>query len=215
MRIGCGPTSRRRPSPKRRGSLTASPCVSICRWSRPSCISTFLWAKTLEQIERDNVNLSRSNLELSRLRVSVGTAAPGEVLRWENQVANSRLTLVEASAQRRVAEVELNRLLNQPTDQPFETEETAVDDSGLLSSQERLYPYLSNPRDFAIFRQFMALEAIERAPELDAIDSLTQAQERILKSTKRSSWLPEFGVQGGVGGMFLRAGAGSESSPDH
>ncbi len=172
-----------------------------------------LRAKTLEQIERDNVNLSRSNLELSRLRVSVGTAAPGEVLRWENQVANSRLTLVEALAQRRVAEVELNRLLNQPTDQPFETEETAVDDPGLLSSQERLYPYLSNPRDFAIFRQFMALEAIERAPELDAIDSLTQAQERILKSTKRSSWLPEFGVQGGVGGMFLRAGAGSESNP--
>ena len=172
-----------------------------------------LRAKTLEQIERDNVSISRSNLELSRLRVSVGTAAPGEVLRWENQVANSRLTLVEALAQRRVAEVELNRLLNQPMDQPFETEETAVDDPGLLSSQERLYPYLSNPRDFAIFRQFMALEAIERAPELDAIDSLTQAQERILKSTKRSSWLPEFGVEGGVGGMFLRAGAGSESTP--
>ena len=172
-----------------------------------------LRAKTLEQIERNNVNLSRSNLELSQLRVSVGTAAPGEVFRWENQVANNRLTLVEASAQRRVAEVELNRLLNEPTDQRFETEETAVDDEGLLSSQERLYPYLSNPRDFAIFRQFMALEAIERAPEIDAIDSLTLAQERVLSSTQRSSWLPEFGLEGGVGGMFARAGAGSDSMP--
>lgn len=78
-----------------------------------------LRAKTFEQIARDNVNLNRSNLELARLRVSVGTAAPGEVFRWEAQIANDRLTLVEASAQTRVGEVQLNRLLNQPTDQPF------------------------------------------------------------------------------------------------
>ena len=172
-----------------------------------------LRAKTFEQIARDNVNLSRSNLELARLRVSVGTAAPGEVFRWEAQIANDRLTLVEASAQTRVGEVQLNRLLNQPTDQPFGTEETAVDDPGLLSSQERLYPYLSTPREFAVFRRFMALEALERAPELQAIDSLSLAQERVLTSTRRSKWLPEFGVEGGVSGWFARAGAGSDSQP--
>jgi len=106
--------------------------------------------------------------------------------------------------------VELNRLLNQPTDEPFGTEETSINDPGLLSSQGRLYPYLSNPRDFRIFRQFMAFEALERAPEIQAIQSAAFAQERILTSTQRSSWLPEFGVRGNITGWFARAGAGSD-----
>ena len=168
-----------------------------------------LRAKTFERIERDNLSLTRSNLELGQLRVSVGTAAPGEVFRWENQIANSRRSLVEAAAETRVTTVELNRLLNDPLDRWPETEETALDDPQLLSSQERFQFYVDNPRNFDAFREFMALEAAARSPELRSLDSRILAQERALSATGKANWLPDFGAQGGVTGLFLRGGEGS------
>ena len=169
-----------------------------------------LRAQTVERIQRENLSLTRSNLELARLRVSVGTAAPGELLRWENQVAKNRRALVDASARKSVAAIALNQLLNHPLDEAFLTEEVGLDDPQLLSSEARLYTYLDTPRDFRTFRRFMALEAIEAAPELGAIASLRTAQERVLLSAKRASWWPTFGLQGGVTNLFSEAGAGSD-----
>ena len=169
-----------------------------------------LRARTAERIQRENLSLTRSNFELARLRVSVGTASPGELFRWESQIALNRRALVDASSRTSVAGVALNRLLNQPLDDPFLTEEAGLDDPELVSSQERLYTYLQTPRDFRIFRRFMALEAVEAAPELEAIDSLTAAQERVLLSARRASWLPEFGIQTGLTGLMAEAGAGSD-----
>ncbi len=62
-----------------------------------------LRATTAERIQRENLSLTRSNLELAELRVSVGTAAPGEVFRWDHQIARNRRALVDASAVTRVA----------------------------------------------------------------------------------------------------------------
>ena len=169
-----------------------------------------LSAQTAERIQRENLSLTRSNLELARLRVSVGTAAPGELFRWENQIAGNRRALVNASARTSVAGVNLNRLLNQPLDELFLTEEAGLDDPELISSQARLYDYLETPRDFRIFRRFLALEAIDAAPELGALDSLTTAQERVLLSARRASWFPDFGIQTGLTGVLADAGAGSD-----
>ncbi len=169
-----------------------------------------LRVQTAERIQRENLSLTRSNLELARLRVSVGTAAPGELLRWENQVAKNRRALVYASARTSVAAIALNQLLNHPLDEAFLTEEVGLDDPQLISSEARLYDYLDTPRDFRTFRRFMALEAIEAAPELQSIASLRTAQERVLVSAKRASWWPTFGLQGGVTNLFSEAGAGSD-----
>jgi outer membrane protein TolC len=169
-----------------------------------------LRARTVERIQREDLSLTRSNLELARLRVSVGTAAPGELLRWENQVAKNRRALVDASARASVVVIALNQLLGRPLDDPVATQEVGLDDPELASSEERLYRYLETPRDFRIFRRFLALEAVAAAPELRAIASLRTAQERVLLSAKRASWWPTFGLQGGVTNLFSEAGAGSD-----
>ncbi len=169
-----------------------------------------LRAETVERIQRANLSLTRSNLELARLRVSVGTASPGELLRWENQVANNRRALVDASARTGVAAIAVNQLLNRPLDESFRTQEVGLDDPQLVSSEARLYDYLETPRDFRIFRRFMAMEAIDGAPELLALGSLRTAQERVLLSAERASWWPTLGVQGGVTNLFSEAGAGSD-----
>ena len=169
-----------------------------------------LRVKTLEQIERDNLALSRANLETAELRVSVGTATLSEVYRWETQIAGNRQAVIDATAQQKLTEIDLNRLLNRPLEEAFETVEPDLDDPVLLSSQERLYPYIDNPWSFEVFRQFMALEALEASPELGALRSLVDASGRVLQSTERSFWVPIFSLNAGVRNRFATGGAGSD-----
>ncbi len=50
-----------------------------------------LRARTSLRIQRDNLMLTRSNLELARVRESVGYAARDEVFRWQNERATAAL----------------------------------------------------------------------------------------------------------------------------
>jgi len=169
-----------------------------------------LRAKTLERIERDNLALTRANMETAELRVSVGVATLSEVYRWETQIATNRQAVIDAAAQRKLSEIELNRVLLRPLEEVFETVEADLDDPLLVSSQERLYRYIDNPWSFEVFRQFMAREALDASPELQALGSLVNASERVLQSTGRSFWLPTFALDAGLTNRFAASGAGSD-----
>jgi outer membrane protein TolC len=170
-----------------------------------------LRAKTLERIERDNLRLTRANLETAELRVSVGAATLSEVYRWETRIASNRQAVIDATAQGKLTEIELNRVLHRPLEEAFETVETDLDDPLLVSSQERLYPYIDNPWSFEVFRQFMAREALVASPELRALRSLVSASGRVLQSTERSFWVPTFSFNAGLKNRFATSGAGSDA----
>lgn len=178
-----------------------------------------LQAKALERVQRENVLVTRSNLELARVREAVGTARPGEVLRWESQIASDRARVIAAEAQRALAEMTLNRLLHRPLEERFAvTDVTAVitadarirtTDPLLITSDERLVRYGNNPQAWAVFRDFMVQEGLSRAPELGQLDSAIAAQQRRLRSTTNAFWAPILALQGTVDQRLIRRGAGS------
>ena len=51
---------------------------------------TVLRTKTARRIQKDNLKLTRSNLDLAAARESVGYALRDEVFRWEAEVANGQ-----------------------------------------------------------------------------------------------------------------------------
>jgi outer membrane protein TolC len=169
-----------------------------------------LRAKTFERIQRDNLRVTRSNLELAQVRQSVGAAGPGEVYRWENQIANNRRAVIDASASRNQAEIALNRLLHRPLEEPFLTEDADLGDPQLEPEEKSLVSYMQNPWSFKVLRSFMVSEALRSAPELRAIDALLEAQRRELSSAERSFWSPTLALQAGVSDVLARGGAGSE-----
>jgi outer membrane protein TolC len=172
-----------------------------------------LSSKTAERIRRDNLNLTRTNLELAQVRRSVGVARPNEVLRWESQIANDRRDVINVFAQRQQAEIGLNRVLHRPLEEPFTTEEPSLDDPQLLTNFARILPYVDNPRYFAIFREFMVQEGLEAAPELQQAGAEIVAQERVWLSSKRSFYTPTVSLQGNVSGIE-REGVGRANNPD-
>ncbi len=170
-----------------------------------------LRAKTLERIQKENLDVTRTNLDKARVRVRIGSARPTEVYRWESQLAVDRQAVIDASATRNLAEIGLNRLLHRPLEEPFGTEETDLEDP-MLPDIRRFYSYMDNRWSFRVFRQFLAAEALTIAPELRAFDRSIGAQNRALSSARRSFWSPAISLQAGVTGLFGEGGAGVDAS---
>ncbi len=168
-----------------------------------------LRSQTFERILLENVRLTRSNLELARVREALGQSGPAEVLRWESQIATNRKDQIQASAQRRTAKIALNQLLNRPLEEEFITTESEVDDPELLLAAFRYLAYVRNPQLFDIFRNFMTREGLLGAPELQAFDAAIGAQELAHRTTRRAFWSPTIALQAGLNSQLAAGGAGT------
>ena len=149
-----------------------------------------LRTRTIEDIQKRNLGITRSNLALSRARVDVGTAGRDEVLRWRSQIAQNRRNVIDASAQRNQAEIAVNRILNRPLEEAFDTVEAGLAGPELTVNFEALRPFVASPGAFKLFREFMTAEAIEASPELRQLDASVRAQERALVAAKRAFYVP-------------------------
>jgi len=162
----------------------------------------------LERIERENLDLTRTNLELAQVRVSVGVSDRSDEFRWESEIANDRRALIDAIAVRRQAEYALNRILNRPIEERFETVETDINDPRLLSQSAARY--VDRPATFTVFRDFMVESGLALSPELQSIDATIAAQQRALVSSRRAFWLPDFSVRAEYADRLSEDGAGGD-----
>lgn len=168
-----------------------------------------LRAKTIENIQKENLKLSKSNLGIAQIRRDIGVASPAEVYRWESQISSDRIQVVNAEAQTKNTEILVNRLLHRPQGEAFTTVETGLDDPSLLVSDPRLRKYLNTPETFRTFMNFVVAEGLVRSPAIEAINSQMEAQERILTSTRRAFWSPTILAFGELRQFIYEGGAGS------
>jgi outer membrane protein TolC len=172
-----------------------------------------LRAKTIEQIQKENLDLTRANLSLAKARVEIGAAGREELFRWQDQIATNQRDVVEAAAFSNQAELAVNRVLDRPLDEPFLTTEATLDDPELVASFEALTPYLDSPAGLSLFSSFMVDEAFEASPELRQLDASIRAQQREVAAAKRSFFIPDVFLQGGWE-WFDRSGDGIPGMPD-
>lgn len=170
-----------------------------------------LRTQTAIKVQKEDLALSRSNLELARVREKVGVGGREEVYRWEAQLANTQNRLLSTVAVSRAARVELNTLLNRPSEQGVIPKELTIDDSSLLTSGKKLNRYLEDPALFAVLSDFMTQESHRLAPELASVDASLAAATRSVTAEKRSYLLPTFVASAGIEQRFYEAGAGSDT----
>jgi outer membrane protein TolC len=170
-----------------------------------------LEARTLADIRRSNLYRTRSNLEVARLRESVGSASRADIYRWQGEVANARRDLISAESQVRVAALELKRILNLPLDRPLAQEPVSLGDPALLAEDSTMLAWLDQPVRFSALTGFLASEALRLSPELAGADMAIAAQRRQHTASARAFWLPTFSLQGGVSNVFGRGGAGASA----
>ncbi len=170
-----------------------------------------LRAKNNERVQRDNLKLTRKNLALAETRNAIGVAGREEVFRWQTQIAESRSSVIQASATRNQAGIELNRVLNRPLEGPFQTPPESEVRRELPGTNPRVVKFLEDPWSFKVFREFMALEAIRNSPEIQSIDKTIAARTEILKAERRTLGIPDVAVVGGFTHIPYAGGVGSEA----
>ena len=171
-----------------------------------------LRAKSLDRIRRQDLRLSRSNLELARARNEIGLSGPAEVYWWESRIATSRRSVLDAQADLRIAEIEVNRVLHKPLGASFQTEEVGSNDRGRFIDA-RLERYIENPWDFKVLRDYLIQDGLTLSPELASLDNAVRAQERALASTRRAHWQPIVSLDGSIVDVLSAEGTGSQIPP--
>lgn len=171
-----------------------------------------LRARALERVQRSNLEVTRSNLELARLRQSIGASGRGDVLRWESRLASDRQDLVAAEAERRVVLTSFNQVLNRPKDTDFLPVDEDVSTSIRVFQDPRFRAFIDNAAAWALFRDFLVQETLLNSPELQQVDQLLRAQQRQVLAAKRKHYLPEVALGGSLATNLNRGGAGSDFS---
>ncbi len=166
-----------------------------------------LRARALERIQRENVRLTRQNLELARVRGRIGTAAASEIYRWESQIATDRQAVIDAVVATAQAKIALNRLLRRELEQDYEASDVDVDALGLVFTDPVLSTTIDNPEKYRVFRDFLARLSLRQSPELAQLDAGVSAQERVVKNRRRDFLLPSVGLQASVADELGRGGA--------
>ena len=169
-----------------------------------------LRAQTFERVQKENLELTRSNLELARVRHQIEVSGPAETYRWESEMASARNASIKANTQRNLAEINLNRILHRPLEEDFDVAEVGLYDENLITHDKRFIRFIDNKHNFGIFRSFMVEDGLEWSPELRSLEATIAAQERALVSAQRAFYLPSLSLNGDATKHFSRAGAGSE-----
>lgn len=169
-----------------------------------------LRAKTLRRIERNNLELTRANLDISKTRQAVGAASPAEVYRWESQIATDKKSVVDSIASVQTAELELNRLLSRPLHDPVSTVDVGLEGAQLGPGPRGMLPYINNPRSYGVFADFLSKWGLRRSPELAQLAHAIAAQRRALSSAGRAFWMPTLALKSELSRRFSKEGAGSQ-----
>ncbi len=173
-----------------------------------------LQAISMETIARENLKASRKNLEIARMRESVGYSGASDVYRWESKISSDKIDLLSTNETRKLAEFALQEMLNRPFDQKFVTEAVDIMDSTIfIMGDANISKYIDNSKMKDLFRDFLVREALTNLPELKQLEATIAAQERYLKATKRTRYLPDVGISAQANYDFYRGGAGSTMEP--
>ena len=171
-----------------------------------------LRAKTIEQLFKDNLKLTKANLNRARIRMSTGVAGPDEVYRWETKFATDRIDVLAKESITLDAMEALNRILNRPLQELFIAEETDLSDPLLIVGDKLFFQLMNNPRYLRAFRNFSVEEALSLRPELKFLDAAIAAKARQKTAAGREFWLPDFTVEGQVEQYFSEDGAGQRGA---
>lgn len=157
----------------------------------------------------DNLKLTRTNLELARVRQATGAASPEESLRWEVEIASIRKSTMDMQSQMNQALLALKQILRIPMLNQVNVADLPLDDTTMLVTNTEVLACLDEPVRFEFLSEFLLSEAFRLSPELRQFDALIEAQNRNLTSLQLSSFLPTISAFGTYSRRFASSAVSS------
>ncbi len=168
-----------------------------------------LRSSALEQVTRSNVEVTRTNLDLAKMRERVGYSGRAEVLRWQSEIARDRQDLARAEAIREQSETELNRILNRPLADRLITSDQGLNELIRLIESPGFQRFVDNPMGWSVFQDYYTTMALRNSPEIERVSVEVRAQERQVTADRRTFYVPEVSLQARGGRSLDRSGTGA------
>ena len=169
-----------------------------------------LRANSIERIQKENLKLTRENLDRARIRVEIGAGGPEEVFRWESQIADSRRNVLIAQSITLDTISAMNNILNRPLREMFVAQEADFAEPMSILPDRRLMQFMNNPMQLQILRDFLVAEGLDASPELRQFEATIAAQERSITLAKREFWVPTITAAGDLTERLYKGGEGSD-----
>jgi outer membrane protein TolC len=164
----------------------------------------------LYEIQKENLRVTRKNLDLAQIRQRIGAAGASEVYRWESAIATAERATVITRENVNVTKVNLNRVLNRPLNTKFIPEDVNHLSEGFMSGDIRTWQYVFSPRSYDIYIEFVVDAGLENSVEIKALDEAIAAAERALVATRRRLYIPDVFLSAEVREILTKSGAGTE-----
>jgi outer membrane protein len=150
----------------------------------------YLSAKMILKIEMENLRLTKTNLDLARVRYRVGKAGREEVYRWEAQLSRNKSAVLLAQSVAESTRVALNQTLGTDQDRLWKARDIVLADDDFYFLNNRLAAVIGNEAELEHFRQFAVDDAFKNSPALMAVGQAIDAQAITLNQLKRKFVAP-------------------------
>lgn len=172
-----------------------------------------LAAKTNLIIQQENLDNTRTNIELSKIRVDVGSSSNSDLYRWESELANATQSVIEAQAGLIALKLQLNNLLANSLEEEFEVTDIGIDDDLYNSFKNGpISGLITTPKDLKVASDFLVQESIENNPNKKQLLENIKATERQFDLNKRLLYVPTIALQAQTTEVLARGGEGSEEA---
>lgn len=173
-----------------------------------------LSAKTNLLIQEENLKNTKTNLELAKLRVDLGSASKADVLRWESEVATAKQGVVEANTGLITAKLQLNTFLANTLEREYDIEDITLDDDTFNEFRNGpLSQFVETPEDFALVSDFLVSEALTENPNKKFLLENINIVQREKLLNKRLFYAPNVALQAQTNQILGRGGKGSTEVP--
>ena len=154
---------------------------------------TILELNARKEVSKYNYELMREYLQIAQTKYEVGAAGPEDIYRFQSEISDALTNIVGVEGRIKIAEADLNRVLNKPMHSKYKLEEA---DAG--SDAFRMLTKLLKESGQGIdgMRQYFIEEGVANAPEIKQIDARISAKERELKAAERERYLPKLSAFG-------------------
>lgn len=154
---------------------------------------SYMQVLSVADLQNDNIKAVNQNLTIASDKAKVGYSGASDVYRWQTELDLAKTDLYNTNAQLKSVSYQLNESLNRPISEVFAIEGTENIKQFISQLDETFLNFIEDQKVFERLTDFMVNEAKQNLPEIQQIQLAIAAQERLLKSNRRSFYLPTIG----------------------
>jgi outer membrane protein TolC len=164
-----------------------------------------LQLRTKLTIEKNNLELSKTNMRAAITRKNIGIGNSSDIYRWQTQIADEKKRVLFTHSTLEQAKHTLNALLDLPQLLALNFEPINMDNKVFMTSKQGMKTYFLDQTKFARFQSFLVATAKQNMPSIHQYDALEKARDLIVESNNDAFYMPNVSVEGGLKEHFVNA----------